>query len=296
MKQSGTAGSASARRLPHSALLVLCGLSCMIFGAAVPAASAAQPAAKDKQQAAPQPRRLPDGKPNWTGFWSPVGGLLEQYRGPGGTAVPAGASVRSDGGPSTQKPPFAGFSPLKSPYKEQHAEYLAKAATGRVTDPVALCLPPGMPRMMVMVYGMELLQTPGQITITSEWQAASRRVWLNEKAHPDPEELDPTYAGHSIGRWEGDTLVIDTVGIRKDVPVDYLGLPQSGNMHVVERITETSPGILVNEITIDDPQVFTAPWKETITYRYRPDLRLQEYSCFENNRNVGADGETVFER
>lgn len=282
-------------RLSVTTLLATAGMACALVAFSVPAASAAQPAAKGKQEA-PQPRRLPDGKPNWTGFWSPVGGLLEQYRGPGGTAVPAGDSVRSDGGPASQKPPFSGSSPLKSPYKEQHAEYLAKAAKGSVADPVALCYPPGMPRMMVMVYGMELLQTPGQIAMTSEWQAASRRIWLNDKSHPDPEELDPTYAGHSIGKWEGDTLVIDTVGIRTDVPVDFLGLPHSEKLHVVERISEKSPGVLENEITIEDPDAFTAPWKTTMTYRYRPDLRLQEYTCLENNRNVGANGEQDFGR
>ncbi len=289
-----TDGSTNAR-LPLAASIAVAALAGVLLGVSAPA-SAAQPAAKEKKQAAPEPRRLPDGKPNWTGFWSPVGGLLEQYRGPGGTAVPKGDAVRSDGGPASQKPPFAGSSPLKSPYKEQHAEYLAKAAKGSVPDPVALCYPPGMPRMMVMVYGMELLQTPGQIAMTSEWQAASRRVWLNEKTHPDPEELDPTYAGHSIGRWEGDTLVIDTVGIRLDVPVDFLGLPHSDKLHVVERIAEKSPGILVNEITIEDPVAFTAPWKETLTYRYRPELHLQEYTCLENNRNVGANGEQDFGR
>jgi hypothetical protein len=270
---------------------IFLGPGVLTASAAQPAAS--KPAANKRVQAVPQPRRLTDGKPNWTGFWSSVGGLLDEYRGPSFLEQPPGAvNLVTDGkgGP----PPSAGSSLLKSPYKEQYSEYVGKAAGGLVTDPVALCYPPGMPRMMVMVYGMEFLQTPGQIAITSEWQAASRRVWMNLKAHPDPEELDPTYAGHSIGRWEGDTLVIDTVGIRKDVPVDFLGLSHSGNLHVVERITEKSPGILVNTITIEDPLTFTAPWTQTQTYRYRPDLQLQEYTCLENNRNIGANGEQTF--
>jgi len=79
----------------------------------------------------------------------------------------------------------------------------------------------GMPRMMGMIYGMELLQTPGQITMTSEWQDASRRVWLNRSQHPPADELDPTYAGDSIGHWQGDTLVVDTVGVREDVPLNF---------------------------------------------------------------------------
>ncbi len=264
--------------------LTLCALALILAGMLPLAASAAQPPTKVA--------RLADGTPNWTGFWSPAGGLLDIYRGPGGVSPPS--EQRAPEAERAFRSPFSGYSPLKSPYKEQHAEYLKKLASGMAADPVALCFPPGMPRMMVMVYGMEILQTPGQIAITSEWQAASRRVWLDEKAHPDPEELDPTYAGHSIGRWEGDTLVIDTVGIRKDVPVDYMGLPHSDKLHIVERITQTAPDVLVNEITIDDPDAFMAPWKETLTYRRRADLRLKEYTCLENNRNVGPNGEAVF--
>jgi hypothetical protein len=147
--------------------------------------------------------------------------------------------------------------------------------------------------MMVMVYGMEFLQTPGQIAITSEWQAASRRVWLNQK-HPPAEELDPTYAGHSIGHWEDDTLVVDTVGVREDVPVNYSGLPHGPRLHIVERFTSKKPGILVNEINITDPDAFVAPWVEVQTYRFRPELSLREFVCLENNRNVGPQGEAQF--
>ena len=102
-----TDGSTNAR-LPLAASIAVAALAGVLLGVSAPA-SAAQPAAKENKQAAPEPRRLPDGKPNWTGFWSPVGGLLEQYRGPGGTAVPKGDAVRSDGGPASQKPPFAGL-------------------------------------------------------------------------------------------------------------------------------------------------------------------------------------------
>jgi hypothetical protein len=240
---------------------------------------------------APKPARLADGKPNWTGFWAPVGGLLDVNIGLGG--IPAAAEAPA-GSEHLRRDPFTGFSALKSPYKEKHAKFTADAAAGKVADPVALCFPPGMPRMMVMVYGMEFLQTPGQVTITSEWQAASRRVWLKETRHPPMEELDPTYTGHSIGHWEGDTLVVDTVGVREDVPVNYSGLPHGPRMHIVERFTSKVPGVLVDNITIDDPDAFVAPWVEVQTYRFRPDLHLQEFECLENNRNVGPQGEASF--
>jgi hypothetical protein len=239
----------------------------------------------------PSPTRLADGRPNWTGFWAPVGGMLEINIGLGGIPAKADAPPGSD---HLRRSPFSKYSTLKSPYKEKLDKFTADAAAGKDADPVALCFPPGMPRMMVMVYGMELLQTPGQITITSEWQAESRRIWLNQSKHPPAEELDPTYAGHSIGHWEGDTLVVDTVGIREDVPVNYAGLPHGPALHIVERFTSKTPGLLVDDLTIDDPDAFVAPWKEEEIYRYRPDLHLQEFECLENNRNVGPQGEAQF--
>jgi hypothetical protein len=238
----------------------------------------------------PKPARLSDGRPNWTGFWVPVNGLLEINIGLGGR--PANPNPNAANAPGRPPPKF---SALKSPYREQLDKFNADAATGKVTDPVALCFPPGMPRMMVMVYGMEFLQTAGQITITSEWQAASRRVWLYRSTHPAPEDLDLTYTGDSIGHWDGDTLVVDTVGIRQDVPLNYAGLPHSPRLHLVEKFTSKVPGILVDEITIDDPDAFVSPWTEVETYRYRPDLRLEEYECLENNRNVGPHGEAIFD-
>ena len=79
---------------------------------------------------------------------------------------------------------------------------------------------------------------------------------MDLKTHPPAEELDDTYAGHSIGHWEGDTLVVDTVGIREDVPLDRSRIPHSPKVSLVERFSQFSPGVLVNEITIEDPEVF----------------------------------------
>jgi hypothetical protein len=234
----------------------------------------------------PSPKRLPDGKPNWTGFWVPVGGMLENNIGLGGTG----------GNHIPGRRPFSQYSELKSPYKERFSKIAADTANGKRADPVALCFPPGMPRMMRMIYGMELLQTPGQIAITSEWQAASRRIWLNRSQHPPEDELDPTYAGDSIGHWEGDKLVVDTVGLRDDVAINDEGLPHSNRLHIREVFSEKVPGILVDEITIEDPDAFVSPWKEIENYRYRPDLSIREYVCLENNRNVAVDGQAKFDK
>ena len=272
-----------------AAMALLGASTCWVVSTPTRAATAAE--AAQGPVVPPSPKRLPNGKPNWTGFWAPVGGLLDINIGLGGVAAKSDAAPGSE---ALRRPPFSNFSMLKSPYKEQLEKATADALKGKFADPVALCFPPGMPRMMVMVYGMELLQTAGQITMTSEWQAESRRIWLNQSKHPSDDELDPTYAGHSIGHWEGDTLIVDTVGIREDVPVNYTGLPHSKRMHIVEKFTSKKPGLLTDEITIDDPDAFVAPWVEVETYRYRPDQHLEEYECLENNRNVGPQGEAVF--
>ena len=138
------------------------------------------------------------------------------------------------------------------------------------------------------------LQTPKIIALSSEWQAATRRVWMDVKAHPPEEELEDTYTGHSIGHWEGDTLIVDTVGVRDDVSY-FNGLSMShGKPHVIERFHQTAPDLLVDEVTLIDDAVFVKPWVKTYTYHYRPELRIQEYVCLDNNRNVDEHGLSKF--
>ena len=134
----------------------------------------------------------------------------------------------------------------------------------------------------------------GQVTIIAEWSSQTRRIFTDGRKHPvDP---DPTYQGHSIGHWEGDTLVIDTIGVRGDTVFDATGLGHSDQMHITERMRQSSPTELEDQITVEDPVAFTHPW--VITRKYKrggPDLQIMEYICEENNRNpVGANGVTGF--
>jgi len=269
------------KRLSATALGLALSICPLLSGAETAAEAAKHPIVP------PSPKRLHDGKLNWTGFWVPVDGMLEHDIGLGGTDPSKGPAMKFQP---------VHYPDLKPPFNEQLEKFKAAAAKGIVEDSTSICFPPGMPRMMGMIYGMELLQTPGQITMTSEWQDASRRVWLNRSQHPPADELDPTYAGDSIGHWQGDTLVVDTVGVREDVPLNFGGLPHSKDMHIHEVFSEKVPGILEDEITIDDPTAFAASFKETHRYRYRPDLSLREYVCLENNRNVGGKGEAKFDK
>jgi hypothetical protein len=255
----------------------------------------AQPAAVPApavQRPAPSPARLPDGKPNWTGFWDLPNGFLEVYRGPGGLGGPGRGAGR---GAINVPQRRTDIPEMKSPYKERYEDLLKQAAAGTLPDPGALCLPQGMPGMMGAIYGIEILQTPKIVAITNEFKAGMRRIWMDEKAHPAADDLDETFAGHSIGRWEGDVLVVDTVGIRTDVAMGGRPpLPHSSKLRIIERFRQTAPGMLVDELTFNDPEAYVASWTETRTYRYRADLKLQEFVCEENNRNVGAGGVATF--
>ncbi|MGC1459180.1 MAG: hypothetical protein WA825_12945 [Steroidobacteraceae bacterium] len=279
-----------------AALVVVSAGLLLLGGLPVLSASASDASAPDialdgsKHSAGPKPARLSSGRPNWTGFWVPVGGLLEGYHGPSGVEGRPGGVASN----TAQLDPT--MPEMKSPYKEQFEGLLARARNGEeLPDKPAACFPPGMPKMMVMIYGMEVLQTPKIIALTSEYQAATRRIWMDLKNHPAADELEDTYTGHSIGHWEGDTLVVDTVGIRPDVSyLRHMEMPHSRKTRIVERFHQTAPDTLVDDMTLMDPDVFEKSWIKSYTYHYRPDLRIEEYVCLDNNRNVDAQGRGKF--
>jgi hypothetical protein len=149
-----------------------------------------------------------------------------------------------------------------------------------------------MPRFMVASYPLEILQTSGQVTIIAEWSSQVRRIFTDGRGHPPADEIDITFNGHSVGRWEGQALVVDTVGIRGDTSFDASPLTHSDQLTVSERIYLKDPKTLVAEITVTDPGAFTAPWKVVRTYRRGgPDARIMEYVCEENNREIFLPGQ-----
>jgi hypothetical protein len=150
-------------------------------------------------------------------------------------------------------------------------------------NPGALCVPPGMPHVMQMPYPLEIVQTPGRVTILEEAYEEVRRIYTDGRGHP--KDLNPTYNGHSIGHWEGDTLVVDTIGIKagKELNLDSTGLFHSESLHLIERIHRIEKDILADDITIDDPKVFTKPFSGRLQYKFFPTWELKEYVCEENN-------------
>jgi hypothetical protein len=146
-------------------------------------------------------------------------------------------------------------------------------------DPGAFCVPPGMPSIALggADYPVEILETPSQVTILQELHQQVRRIFLNAK---HPEDFFPQRNGHSIGRWEGDVLVVDTIGIRA---VTFGSVPHSERAHVIERWRRIDNGAsLVNEVTIDDPKMYSKPIVLRQYYRAaEPGARMMEYDCTE---------------
>lgn len=134
--------------------------------------------------------------------------------------------------------------------------------------------------MQVAVYPMEVLQTPKQVTIIAEAFSEVRRIYVG-KSQIALDDVDPGYYGHSVGKWDGDTLVVDTIGI-KDSIRGYQGMPHSDKMHITERIHKVGAA-LQDQITIDDPVVLEKPVVYTLVYKFVPDYEMVEFVC-ENNR------------
>jgi hypothetical protein len=233
--------------------------------------------------------------PDFSGVYYPV----QQGRGgqpPAAAGTPPAGAQR--GGPpprpATSAPVSDGSqgrapdAPLLTP------EYMAKWEMMRKSrmsgsyefDNNARCLPPGMPAMMGMAYGMEIMQNDEKITFFSEHQDALRRVYLDGREPSQKVLDDPTYAGYSTGHWEGDTLVVDTVALSTKSFIDGSS-PHSDEMTVHERIRFIEPGVLEDRITVNDPEALVEPWEVVHTYRKasHPDDELREFACAEGLRD-----------
>jgi hypothetical protein len=149
-------------------------------------------------------------------------------------------------------------------------------------DPEANCLPTGVPR--ISPYPWRILQTTGHIFFIFEGNIHSwRQIFINAK---HPEDPDPTWYGNSVGHWEGDTLVVDTIGYNDKFWFDFVGHPHTTQLHTIERYTRTDLGTLVNKVTIDDPGDYSRPFTLTFTAHLRPHEELMEYICQENQQDT----------
>src|SRR5579864_602879 len=148
-------------------------------------------------------------------------------------------------------------------------------------DPIERCFPPGVPRIMLQPFPWEIVQAKDRVLLIFEYQALTRQIFMDGRGHP--KDLDQTYMGHSIGKYEGDTLVIDTIGFNDKTWLDPMGLPHSDALHVIERLRRTDHDTLQVDYTIDDLKAYTRPWTAQRIFKLKPDWEIKEYVCAENN-------------
>jgi len=237
-----------------------------------------------------QPARLANGKPDFNGIWQALGPAnwdIERHvarpslmlrQGPYGplpavpllklgaiTAVPGSMGIVEGG---------------KIPYKP---EALKKRDENREhwleRDPEVKCYMPGVPRATYMPFPFEIVQNQNQFFISYEFSNAYRDIYFKD---PGPAETD-AWMGQSVGHWDGDTLVVDVTGLNDQTWFDRSGTHHSNQLHVVERYTLMTPNHIQYEATIEDPEVFTQPWKISLPLyrRMEPDARLMDFKCVE---------------
>jgi hypothetical protein len=153
---------------------------------------------------------------------------------------------------------------------------------GREDNQTANCVPPGMPGIMGQPYPMEFLMTPGKVTIVIEAYTQVRHIYTDGR--PLPEDPDLKFHGTSVGRWDGNALVVDTIGFSPLTEI-AANVPHGDKMRIRERFTLTGPDTMSIETTVTDPEVLTAPYTTTRTLQRHRSWTIAEYVCQENNRN-----------
>lgn len=181
--------------------------------------------------------------------------------------------------------------PLKAPYLQQwKAHEIARHEADLRGDPEydghSQCLPDGMPSMMMGMFPMEVLQAPGEIAIVEEAYRQIRHIYLDQPQIAI-DDAEPEFWGHSVGSWQGDTLQVDTVGIKENVRLE--DVPHSAQMRIDERIRALSADMFQDQITVTDPVYLQHPWTFTWSYRRDPGYHILEYVC-EDNREDATNG------
>jgi hypothetical protein len=154
--------------------------------------------------------------------------------------------------------------------------------------PGAYCLPSGIPEKLSIPDGLKVVQTPNLIVFLYESRTIYRQVFLDGRKLPkiDTDDFQPSWMGYSVGRWEGDTLVVETVGSNGKAWLDMKGLPGTEALHVTERYTRPNLGTVNIDVTIDDPKAYTKPWSFKVTWNLRGDAELIESICEENSKDA----------
>jgi hypothetical protein len=237
-----------------------------------------------------RPPRLADGKPDLNGIWQALNEAnydieahmarpaLAVRPGPYGP-VPA-ASVLALGAVGSVPPGMGIVEGGEVPYLPAAlAKKKANQENWITSDPEIKCYLPGVPRATYMPFPFQIFESTKAIFIAYEYAGAVRNVYLKD---PGPAPVD-SWMGQSVGKWEGDTLVIDVTGFNEETWFDRAGNHHSDKLHVIERYTRTSPDVIAYEATIEDPKTFSRPWKISLPLyrRQEKNAQLMDFKCVE---------------
>lgn len=226
-------------------------------------------------------QQTPTGTPDISGMWSRSAG--------GGTSFVAG-----DGNN------MKGLNPPMTPLGEEKFK-AAKPSQGirqsdHTNDTVTFqCMPPGIPRIYSEPHPVQIYQAPGSVIELFEFNHFFRVIHTDGRGHPKDVNLNPTWMGDAIGHWEGDTLVVDTVGFNGKTWIDRAGHPSSESLHLVERIRRVNQDTLQDDVTIEDPQVYTSTWKGQLQFHLEPTWNIVEDICEDQgdySKNFANDAPT----
>jgi len=221
--------------------------------------------------------RLPDGKPDFSGLWhvalrNPCNAALNRFSGCteiGGSPLARDLGVNLPGG---------------LPYQPWAAEIVKqRAADDSRDDPHVRCLPDNPPRHWGLPHLNKLVHTPKLLVVLYEVNAMYRQIFTDGR--PLPEDPTPGWNGYSTARWEGDTLVVQTIGFRDSLWIDLHGSPMSDAAKMTERLRRPNYGTLDVEITVDDPKVYTRPWTVRMDQVIELDTDLIDEFCLENEKS-----------
>ena len=221
--------------------------------------------------------RLPDGKPDFSGLWhvavrNPCNAALNRFSGCteiGGSPLARDLGVNLPGG---------------LPYQPWAAEIVKqRAADDSRDDPHVRCLPDNPPRHWGLPHLNKIVHTPKLLVVLYEVNAMYRQIFTDGR--PLPEDPTPGWNGYSTARWEGDTLVVQTIGFRDNLWIDLHGSPMSDAAKMTERLRRPDYGTLEVEITVDDPKVYTRPWTVRMDQVIELDTDLIDEFCLENEKS-----------
>jgi hypothetical protein len=256
-------------RIPRSLLA-----SAVLVALCTAPSSAQRGAAPTATGATSRIPRAADGRADLSGVW--ITGALALLIGDQEARAIAQADAAAGRKPPLREPP-----PYKPEAETRRQYYLSRRG---IDDPMARCFISGVPRITTRPPPFQIIQMKDQVILLYEAHHAFRIVPTDGRPHPD--DIEPSFNGDSVGHWERDTLVVDVIGFNEKTWLAGVGTIHSEKLHVVERYTRDSADTIRYQVTLEDPEVFTKPWHMEEIFRLRPNERLREYECIENNEDL----------